>query len=148
LESCSPFRFQLPAQASLATRPIPISCLTPFPSSWILAFRQGMTEHHSLVTGPGRLRRAPPALFRFSDKATPRICKGERTQELPNDYSPATDWYRGLVRLFTFAVGLGSGIAALHLGIDFPGQPVASVGILAVASAIAFGVLVLDSKRW
>jgi hypothetical protein len=67
---------------------------------------------------------------------------------MPNDYSPATDWYRGLVRLFTFAVGLGSGGAALHLWIAFPGQPTASAGIFALASAVAFGVLVLDSKRW
>ena len=105
-----------------------------------------MSEHYSLIAGPGRFTRPPPASLLFY-KATPQISKGKKTQEMPDDYSPVTDWYRGLVRLFTFAVGLGSGVAALHFGIDFPGQPAASVGTLALASDVAFGVLVLHSKR-
>jgi hypothetical protein len=50
--------------------------------------------------------------------------------------------YAGLIRICTFAVALGSGIECLK---EDQSQPIAS-GIFALASAVAFGVLVLDSK--
>jgi hypothetical protein len=54
--------------------------------------------------------------------------------------------YPPLVRLCTLAVGIGSAVAATNAGIDNRGQPIAA-GVLALASAVALGVLVLDSKE-
>jgi hypothetical protein len=64
-----------------------------------------------------------------------------------DDNGAPSDFYAGLVRACTFAVGMGSAVAAIRVGIDsHPSQPIAA-GILSLASAVAFGFLVLDSKR-